>query len=97
MERTILNIKSSYDALSKSEKQIADFLIENPSKILPLYITDLSSLCGVSEATIVRFAKKIGFEGYQQLKIAIAQEHHTRPLNENITFDDSPYDIFEKI
>lgn len=95
--KTILSIKANYEKFSKSEKQIADFIIENPEKILPLYITELSNKCGVSEATIVRFSKKIGFEGYQQLKIAIAQEHHTRPVNENITVDDAPYDIFAKI
>ena len=97
MVKTVLKIKANYDKLSRSEKQIADFLIENPEKILPLYITELSDACGVSEATIVRFSKKLGFEGYQQLKIAIAGEHHTRPVNENITAEDSPSDIFAKI
>ena len=62
MGKTVLNIKANYDKLSKSEKQIADFLIETPNNILPLYITELSDLCGVSEATVVRFAKKIGFD-----------------------------------
>ena len=97
MEKTVLNIKASYDKLSKTEKKIADFLIENPGNILPLYITELAGICGVSEASIVRFSKKFGFEGYQQLKIAIAQENHTRPLNENITAEDTPYDIFTKV
>lgn len=97
MGKTILNIKVNYENLSKAEKRIADFLIENPSKILPLYITELSERCGTSEATIVRFAKKFGFEGYQQLKLAIAREDHTRPVNENITSNDSPYDIFAKV
>lgn len=97
MGKTVLNIKVSYDKLSKAEKRIADFLIENPTNILPLYITELAGNCGVSEATVVRFAKKFGFDGYQQLKIAIAQEHHTRPVNENITPEDAPYDIFTKV
>lgn len=97
MGKTVLNIKTSYDRLSKSEKRVADFLIENPEKILPLYITELAEVCGVSEATVVRFSKKLGFDGYQQLKIAIAQEHHTRQVNENITDEDAPYDIFSKI
>lgn len=97
MGKTVLNIKVNYDKLSKAEKRIADFLIENPTNILPLYITELALTCGVSEATVVRFAKKFGFDGYQQLKIAIAQEHHTRPVNENITAEDAPYDIFTKV
>ncbi|MBQ8742375.1 MAG: MurR/RpiR family transcriptional regulator [Clostridia bacterium] len=97
MGKTILNIKVNYDSLSKTEKRIADFLIENPDNILPLYITELAESCGASEATIVRFAKKFGFEGYQQLKLAIAREEHTAPVNENITPSDTPYDIFTKV
>lgn len=97
MKKTILNTKVNYDSLSRADKQIADFLIENPGKILPLSITELAERCGVSEATIVRFSKKFGFGGYQQLKIAIAKEEHTRPVNENITKEDSPYDIFTKV
>lgn len=97
MSKTILTIKASYEKLSRAERRIADFLIENPSHIPPLYITELAEICGVSEATIVRFSKKFGFEGYQQLKLAIAKEDNTHPVNENITSADSPYDILTKV
>ncbi len=97
MSKTILTIKASYENLSRAEKRIADFLIENPSHVPPLFITELSEICGVSEATIVRFSKKFGFDGYQQLKLAIAKEDNSRPLNENITAADSPYDILAKV
>lgn len=97
MSKTILNVKIQYEHFSKAEKKIADFLMENPDHILPLYITELAEKCGTSEATVVRFAKRLGFEGYQQLKIAIAQEAETRPINENITPSDSASDIFTKV
>ena len=92
-----MNIKIHYNTFSKAEKKIADFLMQNPDDILPLYITKLAEKCGTSEATIVRFAKRLGFEGYQQLKIAIAQEAETRPINENITPTDSASDILTKV
>ena len=97
MNKTIVNIRVHYDCFSKSEKRIADFLMEDPSKILPLYIGELAERCGTSESTIARFAKRLGFEGYQNLKIAIAQESHESPVNENITAEDSPRDIFVKV
>lgn len=97
MSKTVLNIKIQYDTFSKGEKKIADFLMQNPNHILPLYITELAEKCGTSEATIVRFAKRLGYDGYQQLKIAIAQEQDSHPINENITHDDSAYDIFGKV
>lgn len=97
MSKTVLNIKIQYDTFSKGEKKIADFLMQNPNHILPLYITELAEKCDTSEATVVRFAKRLGFDGYQQLKIAIAQETETRPINENITQNDSAGNIFQKV
>lgn len=97
MNKTILNVKIHYDNFSKGEKKIADFLMDNPDSILPLYITELAEKCDTSEATVVRFAKRLGFDGYQQLKIAIAQDTHNRPINENITQTDTAGDIFQKV
>ena len=97
MNKTILNIKIHYDSFSKAEKKIADFLMENPAQILPLYITELAEKTGTSEATAVRFARRLGFDGYQQLKIAIAQDSGARPINENITKNDKASDIIPKV
>lgn len=92
-----MDIKIHYDSFSKAEKKIADFLMQNPDRILPLYITELAELCDTSEATIVRFSKRLGFDGYQQLKIAIAQESKSHPINESIRQDDTAGDIFQKV
>lgn len=97
MGKTILNVKSRYNALGKTDKKIADFLMGNPQSILTLYITDLAKRCGTSEAAIVRFAKKMGFSGYQQLKLSLAQEADMHPVSENITENDSAYDVFSKV
>ena len=97
MSKTVLNIKIHYESFSKSERKIANFLMQNPNQILPLYITELAEKCETSEATIVRFAKRLGFEGYQQLKIAIAQDTESRPINESIMQNDRASDIFQKV
>lgn len=97
MKKAILNIKMQYETLSKSEKKIADFLFDNANGILPFYITSLAQKCDVSEATIVRFAKKLGYEGYQQFKIAIAMESDSRPIDDKINVNDSAFDIFSKV
>ena len=97
MNKTMLNIKTHYNSLSKTEKKIADFLLQRPNDIIPLFITDLAKACGASESTIVRFSKRLGFAGYQQLKIAIAQESKSHPINENISYEDTAIDIFQKV
>ena len=58
---------------------------------LPLSIVELA---GCSEATIVRFSKKLGFSGYQELKISFARETKTSIINANMSRDDDAYAIW---
>ncbi len=97
MAKIILNIKAKYNSLGKTDKKIADFLMNNPGAVLSMFITELAKRCDTSEAAIVRFSKKMGFSGYQQLKLSLAQEADMRPVSENITANDSAYDIFSKV
>ena len=97
MDKTSLNIKVLYDEMGKAEKRIADWLLENPGEILALSIVDLAERCGCSEATIVRFAKRLGFGGYQELKISLAQENDTTTVSTKITPDDTVEEIYDKV
>lgn len=97
MDKTTLNIKILYDKMGKAEKRIADWLIANPGEILPLSIVDLAEKCGCSEATIVRFARRLGFSGYQELKISLAQETNAVTASTNITVDDTLTEIYDKV
>lgn len=97
MNKTCLNMKILYSEMGKAEKRIADWLISNPDEILPLSIVELADKCECSEATIVRFAKRLGFSGYQGLKISLAQETHKSVASTHISKDDSPFEIFEKV
>ena len=97
MDKTTLNIKVIYDTLGKAEKRVADRIMENPGDILPLSIVELAEKCDSSEATIVRFAKKLGFSGYQELKISLAQENRSTIINANMSASDTAFDIYEKV
>ncbi|MBQ7901012.1 MAG: MurR/RpiR family transcriptional regulator [Clostridia bacterium] len=97
MNKTSLNIKVLYNEMGKVEKQIADWIFENPGKIISLSIVELAELCGCSEATIVRFSKRLGLSGYQELKISLAAESGASTINASITSDDSAFEMFEKV
>ena len=97
MEKISIKIKVSYPEMSKAEKRIADWLSQNPNEILALSIVELAEKCECSEATIVRFAKRLGLGGYQDLKISLAQESDTPAANTKITGEDSPYEIYAKV
>ena len=97
MNKTTLNIKVIYESLGKAGKRVADWIMENPGDILPLSIVELAEKCDSSEATIVRFAKKLGFSGYQELKISLAQENRSTIVNANMSASDGAFDIYEKV
>lgn len=97
MNKTILNIGIAYDELGKAEKKVADWIMNHSGELLPLSIVELAELAGCSEATIVRFSKKLGFSGYQELKISFARETKTSIINANMSRDDDAYAIFEKV
>jgi DNA-binding MurR/RpiR family transcriptional regulator len=97
MDKVSLKIKLIYDKLGKAEKQIADWIIENPRKIISLSIVELAEKCKCSEATIVRFSKKLGLSGYQELKISLASESGSSSVSTHVSKNDSPYEIYEKV
>ena len=96
MGKLLISIKSVYSKMSKTEKKIADYILHNASHQTPLTITELSEVTGASEATIVRFAKRIGCNGYQQLKIMLAKEEH-HIVNKSIDENDTFLQIYSKI
>ena len=96
MDKVSLKIRMLYNTLGKAEKKIADWIAENPGKIISLSIMELAEQCKCSEATIVRFSKKIGLEGYQDLKIALASEGKTT-VSTTISADDSAGEMFDKV
>lgn len=67
-------IQSHYPSLSKSEKKIADYILENFSEIMYLSVTELGEKAGVGETSVFRFCKHIGLKGYHEFKLLIAQD-----------------------
>ena len=97
MEKISIKIKMLYSQLGKAERKIADWIDGNPGKIISMSIVELAEQCSCSEATIVRFSKKLGLSGYQGLKIALASEGNSSSINTNISENDSAYDIYNKV
>lgn len=97
MDTISLQIKLLYDKMGKAEKRIADWIFENPGKIISLSIVELAEQCRCGEATIVRFAKRLGFNGFQELKFSLASENGGSPVSTHITAQDSAFEIYQKV
>lgn len=98
MESILLKIKELYSQMGGSERKIADWIISNFQEIIGLSINELASRCGCGEATIVRFSRRLGLSGYQELKLKIAQESANTVQSGMIGIEegDRCYDIFTK-
>ncbi len=72
MSDIIKNIKENIPNLSKSNKRIAHFIIENVEDAAFLTAAKIAKEVGVSESTVVRFATTLGFDGFPQLQREIS-------------------------
>jgi RpiR family carbohydrate utilization transcriptional regulator len=80
-------IQERYGALRKSERIVADFLRENAGNRLDASITELGRQLGVSEATISRVSRALGYEGYPDLKLSVAEGSRAKNEYANIPLE----------
>lgn len=59
--------------MHRAERRVADFVVTSPSEVIQMSMASLSEVCSVSDPTIMRFCRRFGFEGYQDLKLQLAQ------------------------
>ena len=75
MEGPVINqICASMDSFFDTEKKIGDYIVRNPKKVVDMTVGELAKECGVSEASVSRFCKRIELKGFHHLKISLARE-----------------------
>ncbi|PIE36127.1 sugar isomerase [candidate division KSB3 bacterium] len=67
-------IKSHYPTFHAAEKKVADYILEHGDDVTKITVSELAERSQVSDATVVRFCQKIGYKGFYQMKIALAQD-----------------------
>ncbi|WP_405113010.1 MurR/RpiR family transcriptional regulator [Paenibacillus sp. FSL K6-1217] len=66
-------INTYYPSMTKSEQKVARCVLEHPDNLIYLSVTELADFAGTGETTVMRFCRKIGFKGYQDFKLMLAQ------------------------
>ncbi len=95
-------IKSLENNLSESEKMIAMYVIKNKKIIGEITSTELAKKIGVSQSSIIKFIKKIGFSGYVAFKLQLERDlGHKKSLLKNkihseIDLEDSLEEVTKK-
>ncbi|MEE1329944.1 MAG: MurR/RpiR family transcriptional regulator [Acutalibacteraceae bacterium] len=97
MESILHKIRRLYTEMGPGEKKIADYIAGDTQGVVSLSVTELAEKCGCGDATVVRFSRRLGFEGFQALKIGIAGEiGSTSSVGTEIKRTDTCFEIFRK-
>lgn len=70
----IRRIADSQSVLRKSEAKVASFVLENANDVINMRIVDLAASAAVSEPTVIRFCRAIGYNGFKAFKLQLAQQ-----------------------
>ncbi|MEG2187466.1 MAG: MurR/RpiR family transcriptional regulator [Clostridia bacterium] len=68
--------------LNENEQKIFEYVVRNMQEVKNMQIRSLAASCFVSTTTIIRFAKKLGFEGYRELIESVKFTCHSLDSNE---------------
>ena len=92
------------DSMAPLESEIASYILNNKNVVTKLKIQELADILFISKSAIHRFVKKIGFNGFNDLKVSIAKENadlleNNSYINVNYPFQakDNPRQIAFKL
>ena len=67
--------------LTRSGHAVADYLLQHADEAQYLSISSLARECNVAEATVFRFCRALRFDGYHEMRIALAQANATGTMS----------------
>lgn len=90
---------------STAEGRVARVVVDDPHEVLGATVADLAKAAGVSQASVIRFARSVGCDGWPPLRLALAQELSRRAVElersdiaeGTINDDDCLHDVVQKI
>ncbi len=96
--RPLILIQSALENLTSRERRVANYILDQPQNVIGLSIGQLARLSATSESTVVRFCKKLGFEGFPHLKLILAKNHAELTANvyPTVSQGDSVANLIEK-
>lgn len=102
-EDYLTKIRSAYNQFTRAEKKVADFILQNPSKVLFMSISDLAEACDVGDTSVFRFCKTMDVKGYQEFKmmLSLSMRSNESPITSDsdhaISLEDSISELAKKV
>ncbi len=88
-----------YNSLRKSETKVADIILEHPEAAIHFSVSELAEQAGVSDPTVIRFCRSLGFKAFQDFKIYLAQSiiPDIRNIHETVNQGENVPDLVRKV
>ncbi len=92
VEDVFTKINREYYELTGAEKKIADYVMLHQRDSQYLSISEMAVAAGVAEATVSRFCRRLGYQGYNAFKLAVASSSAAPSMNNPLGGEVSPED-----
>jgi RpiR family carbohydrate utilization transcriptional regulator len=88
---TLIRLRGFYPSLKTALRKVADVILKQPEMAIYASVNEVAAAAAVSEATVMRFCRILGFKGFQDFKIALAREMviPSPPLPEELGGEDA--------
>jgi RpiR family transcriptional regulator, carbohydrate utilization regulator len=95
----LIRLRGLYPSLKAALRKVADVTLARPELAIYASVNEVAAAAGVSEATVMRLCRLLGFRGFQDFKIALARELVTplQRLHEEVAEGDDPATIVHKV
>jgi len=96
---SLIKMQALKPSFSQSEQKVIDYILANPAKVIYFSVAELAESSQASDSTVVRTCQKLGYNGYQDLKVTLAQDIVTplQNVREDILDGDSVPTIVDKV
>ncbi len=95
----LIRLRGLYPSLKSALQKVANVILRQPEMAIYASVNEVAAAAGVSEATVMRFCRTLGFKGFQDFKIALAREMVTPSQfpQEEVGIEDDPGIIIRKV
>ena len=82
MENILVLLQNTRNQVSKKERVLCDYILSAPTEVMQLSVQSLAERCQISAATVVRFCRRLGLDGYSDLKLHLSAAVQETPGQE---------------
>lgn len=95
----LIRLRGLYPSLKPALQKVGDLMLRQPEMAIYASVNEVAAAAAVSEATVMRFCRTLGFKGFQDFKIALAREMVTprAPLHQEVIRGDDPGTAVTKV